>query len=71
MSHYLSKMKVDPSTVASQIKAIQEKQELEKATPEDNINLKKLLLIQKVFNQLIAENLRSKERSEIMSTGTI
>ena len=50
-------MKVDPSTIASQIKAIQEKQELEKATPEDLINLKKLLLIQKVFNQLIAENL--------------
>ncbi len=52
-----SGMKVDPSTIASQIKVIQEKQELEKATPEDLINLKKLLLIQKVFNQLIAENL--------------
>ena len=57
VSHYLNEMKVDPSTIASQIKAIQEKQELKKATPKDIINLKKLLLIQKVFNQLIAENL--------------
>ena len=57
VASYLSEMNVDPNTIASQIKAIQEKQELKKATPEDNINLKKLLLIQKVFNQLITENL--------------
>lgn len=57
VAHYLSEMNIDPSTIASQIKIIKEKQELEKATPEDLINLKKLLLIQKVFNQLTEQNL--------------
>lgn len=57
VASYLSDMKVDPNTLSSQIKFIQEQQILGKATLEDLINLKKLLLIQKVFNQLIAENL--------------
>ena len=57
VASYLSEMNIDPNTIVSQIKIIQEKQELKKATPEDLINLKKLLLIQKVFNQLTEQNL--------------
>lgn len=57
VASYLSEMKVDPNTLSSQIKFIQEQQILGKATSEDIINLKKLLLIQKVFNQLTEQNL--------------
>ena len=57
VAHYLNELEIDPSTLSSQIKFIQEQQILEKATSEDIINLKKLLLIQKVFNQLIEQNL--------------
>ena len=57
VAHYLNELKIDPSTLSSQIKFIQEQQILGKATSEDIINLKKLLLIQKVFNQLIEQNL--------------
>lgn len=57
VASYLSEMKVDPNTLSSQIKFIQEQQILGKDTSEDIINLKKLLLIQKVFNQLTEQNL--------------
>lgn len=57
VAHYLNELEIDPSTLSSQIKFIQEQQILGKATSEDIINLKKLLLIQKVFNQLIEQNL--------------
>lgn len=57
VASYLSEMKVDPNILSSQIKFIQEQQILGKATSEDIINLKKLLLIQKVFNQLTEQNL--------------
>ena len=56
---YINELKIDPSTISSLITSFYEKFNKQKKEPtlEDNIYLKKLLLIEKVVNQLTEQNL--------------
>ena len=56
---YINELEIDPSTISSLIESFNKKfdKQDKKPTLEDNIYLKKLLLIEKVVNQLTEQNL--------------
>lgn len=56
---YINELKINPSTISSLITSFHEKFNKQEKEPtlEDNIYLKKLLLIEKVVNQLTEQNL--------------